>query len=424
MNIQTLIINELGKAIKKELDKHNIVDHQSDATSDKPLSDFLLIIGGLTLPNSSKKASIIIFSDSRSVVKVGNYNQIKKVLTINLQSILPKNVLQELIKEYFDNNCRNIIKLVNKVLDHFSEELEAPDFSEEFIRFFLKIQDVLEKTNNRSKEFVSSQIPGYVSQYNSFKEEEKKFLDQLFGNQKEVIKENILRLFSEAEEIFDKFSESVISFYKIGNRKTKPQVNFKKVFETKYGDTIIVKLTPDIGRKTKIGTFLDNTINLYYPVDKNRRAKNGWFDYLDGNSELYFIKELKSIFVHEYTHYRQGKNSSSSYMTKYPSNRLKKKLIPSGNPGLEDVHYNPEEREAILTTYLFGMRERLNKEYNGGLNLESIIDYLNKQIIEVINGVSKKNREYIRNLFELKKSYVRSFFRKCANEYLSKKSKQ
>jgi hypothetical protein len=208
MQLQTLIINKINASIRVLLNKNNIVDFKnSDKTKLVSLDSFVVTIPGLKLAKKSKKGKLILFSNNKTSIKTSYFDEVNLIFSVNLESIFTNNNLQELITEYYDNHCSNIVNFVNKQLIVHRDALNEPDVTKNFEDLLMDIQKLATNTKNKKMEFFASQIPNFQKRFEQLQVFEKKKINKFFKTQMIQESSNFVKILtqdSQIEEVIDK----------------------------------------------------------------------------------------------------------------------------------------------------------------------------------------------------------------------------
>lgn len=306
--IQALVINKLSEETKNLLNKYNIIDYFSDQTKNISLENELQIkIEELKLSNNPKKATLFIISKLQYKIKFGYYSVENRNMIVNISSLFINNSLNELIKEVFTNNCNNIITILNKVLEYYKEQLSESAVSNDYESLFLKIQNIAEKTDNKNKDFIVSQIPNFDILYNSLEEFEQVKIDSYFDENK-IIAEATVNLYNKIEKIYQSdINEMIDEFFDI-LEYVEPKNISKKLMKAKYNESFSFNsiYLKEKGIHTKKKEVI---INLCYSKDDNKKL--GEHYRLINNDYIY-------IYVNNIVWYVAGFN-----IEEYPKNSIK-----------------------------------------------------------------------------------------------------
>lgn len=303
MQLQNIIINKLNQAIRALLNKNNIVDFKnSDKTKLVSLDSFIVTIPNLKLEKKAKKGKLILFSNNRTSIKTSYFDENNLIFSANLESIFTNNNLEELINEYYNNNCAKIINFVNQQLSVHKEALSEPDTSKEFKDLLSDIQELATRTKNKRIQFFASQISDFQNRFAQLQDFEKKKINAFF--EKQMIKEssNFVKILSRDSQI-----------QKVVDTLVKKLSKFKS-YNSALRDLHKYKIKPLVTTNLRIKDKVVS-INFALCMDREEQAAalsgvdpvniyiNNVLEYGEINSEL-DLKECIETFLRDFESYK------------------------------------------------------------------------------------------------------------------------
>lgn len=322
MQLQTLIINKLNETIRVLLNKNNIVDFKNnDKTKLVSLDDMLTIIPNLKLANKTKKGRLILFSNNKTSIKTSYFDEANLIFSVNLKSLFSNNNLQELISEYYDNHCSNIVNFVNKQLTIHKDILNEPDVTKNFEDLLMDIQNLAKNTKNKKIDFFATQIPNFQKRFESLQDFEKKKINKFFKTQMIQESSNFVKILTQDSQIDKAIDILTKKLSKITSYKTilkmlhrhKKQVIATTILRVK-DNPISINFSLNIKDDTQAFSYLDigaidvyinNVINfgaIDTESDLREFIKQFLYEELGSYKKAATRRFIGSLIVHEIQH--------------------------------------------------------------------------------------------------------------------------